>query len=216
MPYASRTINTNHLTINKVQEAKHFSQKRQVSSVKCQVSSLGFTLIELLVVMGILGVAVGSTLMILTSILRGSNQANILAEVKQNGQVVLDGLERQIRGASDATEINPTHIKLLVAGSDPLQIKCFPSGGLFPNGWIGTVISSDETLPATSFTSITNTDSVTGVNIQNCTFTVIGSGVNSTPVVRIKFVASQGVGASTRADFNANADFNTTISLRRY
>src|SRR3990170_6397749 len=62
----------------------------------------GFTLIELLVVLGILAAAVGASMIFLTSVLKGTNQANVTAEVKQNGQAVLDSLEKQIRGALDA------------------------------------------------------------------------------------------------------------------
>ncbi len=61
----------------------------------------GFTLIELIVVMGILALVVGAITLFISSVLKGSNQAKITAEVKQNGQVTLDSLERQIRGAVD-------------------------------------------------------------------------------------------------------------------
>jgi len=79
MPYASRTFDQlTKLTIN--------TKPRGVNLSK------GFTLIELLVVLGILVIGVGSTLLFLTSILRGTNQANVTAEVKQNGQAILDSL----------------------------------------------------------------------------------------------------------------------------
>src|SRR3989344_764838 len=70
----------------------------------------GFTLVELLVVLGILSATVGSTLLFLTSTLKGSNQASIVAEVKQNGQVTLDLLEREVRGANNAALVN-NHLK---------------------------------------------------------------------------------------------------------
>src|SRR3990170_4782911 len=109
---------------------------RQLSIVNCQLSK-GFTLLEFLVVIGLLSITIGSILLFLTSVLKGTNQANITSEVKQNGQVVLDTLESQIRNASDAVCLNPsdnnlcasptqstTHIKLLRTNSDPLHIRC--------------------------------------------------------------------------------------------
>src|SRR3990167_10128021 len=74
--------------------------------------ALGFTLIEFLVVLGILAITVSATLLFLTSVLRGSNKANIIAEVKQNGQVVLESLERQIRNGVDAQLIATNTLKL--------------------------------------------------------------------------------------------------------
>ncbi|MEX2028333.1 MAG: prepilin-type N-terminal cleavage/methylation domain-containing protein, partial [Candidatus Curtissbacteria bacterium] len=65
----------------------------------------GFTLLELLVALGLLTVTVGSALVFLTSVLRGSNQSAIVTEVKQNGQSVLDSLERQMRDATEARQM---------------------------------------------------------------------------------------------------------------
>src|SRR3989344_1028540 len=99
----------------------------------------GFTLIELLVVLGILAAAVGASMIFLTSVLKGTNQANVTAEVKQNGQVVLDSLEKQIRGATDVECANSAgnsvdcsdasaslkYLKLVRSDEDPLHIGCF-------------------------------------------------------------------------------------------
>src|SRR4030042_5951727 len=103
----------------------------------------GFTLLEFLVVLGILSITVGSTLLFLTSVLRGSNQANVTAEVKQNGQIVLNSLEKQIRNAIDAEQVGDpalNTIKLIRQDDIPLYVTCL---GFSPsqNGSIGTKAS---------------------------------------------------------------------------
>src|SRR3989344_4232759 len=89
-------------TKNNKQETVNIRKVFQVSGFKVLVSKNGFTLLEFLVVIGLLSLTIGSILLFLTSVLKGTNQANVTSEVKQNGQVVLDALESQIRKATDA------------------------------------------------------------------------------------------------------------------
>jgi len=194
----------------------------------------GFTLLEFLVVIGLLSITIGSILLFLTSVLKGTNQANITAEVKQNGQVVLDTLESQIRNGTDAVCINPangslcasptqstSHIKLLRTNSDPLHIRCVKNPG--ENGRIEIAVSAVAlgTIPS-NFMSITNQDTVSGVDITdtdcNTVFTIVPSsgGVSAPPIVAVNFKVNQGVAAVSRQDFLANVAFQTTISLRGY
>lgn len=202
----------------------------------------GFTLIELLVVLGILSLTVSSTLLFLTSVLRGSNKGNVIAEVKQNGQVVLESVERQIRNAVDAQKVKDVNgndvintIKLIRQDQEPFYLKCFSQGATY-NGYIGTVVSSttDPAGPSDgSYIALTNkSDTISGVNIDcysdpTCLLDVIpaSSGITSPPIVSICFYATQGIDAPSRQDFqvkdpnNPNSKgikFQTTISLRRY
>ena len=190
----------------------------------------GYTLIEFLVVIGILVFAVGSSLLFLTSILRGSNQSNISAEVKQNGQAVLDTLDSQMRNGTDAKLLTGADNPGIPGGSSPnnairvtladgtfLYIACFNTVGTTSNGWIGT-----STTGASPYTSITNTDIVSGVHI-NCnppnagkTFSVGPSSTLSPAVVSVSFVVNQAAAAPSRQDYKANVTFQTTISLRKY
>lgn len=193
-------------------------------------SLAGFTLIEFLVVLGVLGLAIGSALILLTSVLRGTNQANITAEVKQNGQAVLDTLDSQIRNGRDVIAISPpagasSAIQVTLADGTYLYLACFGTAGTTSNGWIGRYISPSNSIPSPgSYASLTNKDSIFGVDIvcespcpSACTFGVPApvSTLNP-PLVNIVFSASQGVSAPSRQDFRANVRFETTISLRRY
>ncbi|MEK7617289.1 MAG: type II secretion system protein [Patescibacteria group bacterium] len=59
----------------------------------------GFTLVELLVVIGVLGFLGGIILMVFTNSLRGSNKSQILSVIKQNGQSVLETMDKTIRNS---------------------------------------------------------------------------------------------------------------------
>ena len=192
----------------------------QLSVVKCQLSK-GFTLLEFLVVIGLLSITVGSILLFLTSVLKGTNQANITSEVKQNGQVVLDTLESQIRNATDAdcmleSGSDCLDVKLTRVNADPLRIRCVDPVGQTENGRIE--IASSLLDDPVNFTSITNTDIKSGVSVTDCKFNVVASsgGVSAPPIVAVSFKVNQGVAAASRSDFLANVDFQTTISLRGY
>lgn len=186
----------------------------------------GFTLVELLVVIGVLSVVTGTALLFLTSILRGSNQAGIVAEVKQNGQIVLDSIDRQIRNAQSARELTSidgsvSTIELTLPGTSRIYLVCYDQDVVSSpkkNGWIGIdkepapVVSSD-------FLSITNKDTASGISIDcnSDSFNVLGNPADPYPqVVQVSFIAKQGVEAPGRIDFNASAAYKTTISLRKY
>ncbi len=61
----------------------------------------GLTLVELLVVMAVLSITGIFILNIFTSSLRGSNKSQILGVIKQNGQAVLDTMDKTIRNSDN-------------------------------------------------------------------------------------------------------------------
>lgn len=201
--------------------AKLLYFKRRFSDLTIKRSNTGFTLIEFLVVAGILSLVVGSTTLFLTSVLKGANQTNITAEIKQNGQEVLDSLERQIRGARDAAGlgVSQDHLMIIRDGANPLHIKCF-SKSSEQNTRIATAVSKDLEPADTNFTSISNDDPRTGVSIEDCVLQVVpadfSQGRPAPAIVSIEFTAKQAQNAPTKAEFEAQAQFKTTISLRTY
>ncbi|MBI4036044.1 type II secretion system protein [Candidatus Daviesbacteria bacterium] len=64
-------------------------------------SGAGFTLVEILVTMAIVAIVGTILVTIFTNTLRGSNKSQILAVIKQNGQAVLDNMDKTIRGADN-------------------------------------------------------------------------------------------------------------------
>lgn len=59
----------------------------------------GFTLIELLVVIGILSISFGLFLTIFTRVLQGGNKTQVIGSIKQNGQSILEVMDKTIRGS---------------------------------------------------------------------------------------------------------------------
>lgn len=192
----------------------------------------GFTLIEILAVLGILSVTVASTMLFLNSVFRASNQANVTTELKQNGQAVLDSLEREIRNSS-ATVSHKTgdagspssdlptnatnHLRLERADGTLFNVACFkpPSDPGEHNGWIG--ISNDNPTSDLQYQSLTNKDEVNGVDTSSCSLFIdkASEGGVEPAVVNIEFVINQGVKSPSRKDFLANVRFKTAISLRK-
>ncbi|TSC87429.1 MAG: Uncharacterized protein G01um10147_606 [Microgenomates group bacterium Gr01-1014_7] len=73
----------------------------------------GLTLIELLVVMAVLAIAGTFIFNIFTSTLRGSNKTQILGVIKQNGQAVLETMDKTIRNSDNVVcpfFLSPTDI----------------------------------------------------------------------------------------------------------
>jgi len=194
----------------------------------------GFTLIELLVVIGIMAVVggVGSDLFI--SILKGANKANVINEVKQNGNHVLDVMERNIRNAKEAKlggllqdqedvlilkDVNDTYV----------QFRFILPTPAITNGKI--TIASDNSLEITTGMldptkekDMTNTDPIGGISILSGAFEIVypTPPANNSTYVRINFRAAQGEGAPSRRDYTLGPtgapglQFQTTVSLRTY
>lgn len=197
-------------------------------------TSHGFTLIEFLIVIGILSLSVGSIILLLTTVLRGANQTNINAEVKQNGQAVLDVIERELRGASGVVGLTPgqlgtanSGIEITRSDKPNLYVVC-KNEYIDPgnaenntNGWIG--IAEDDSAPSdlAGYNRLTNGDTKSGVNIlcavvRSKAFQVHRDANNNATGVAIYFSAQQAINAPSRVDFIAEAQFQTTIALRNY
>jgi prepilin-type N-terminal cleavage/methylation domain-containing protein len=183
-------------------------------------ASFGFTLIELLVVIVVLGIlgVVGTDLF--SSVIKGTNKANIISEVKQNGQLVMDIIERNIREATEAT--NP----ILTPGSPPTYdttslVLTTPSGtvtfGFDAECKTCTPPTNGQITMNTS--PITSTDTKTGVSVTSVSYTILPPPTPSPAapsVILVSMTINQGAQAPTRKDFTANVVLTTTVALRTY
>lgn len=201
--------------------------KKKVGSAWFVVCGLrnkaAYTLIELLVVIAILGVAITSVLAFLTTSIKSSNQINVNAEVKQNAESVLAALEKQIRNADKVESVNSKQLKLTRQSGDYLFIKYFDDvldlGSLgnvgSSNGYIGVYIGPSVPTQDTQYVSISNRDTTSGANIDECTFS-ISNNPGAPQTVSVSFNVSQAILAPSRQDYIANYKVQSTISLRRY
>jgi len=147
----------------------------------------GFTLVELLVVVAVLSIMGVLLLTIFTSSLRGSNKSQILSSIKQNGQAVLENMDKTIRSADrvvcvsseDKTVVvvnkgNYTRyrfIKPTAAANGYMQQENFalpssPPQGADPNLYIRDFESTVCIDPSISPQIITDTNPQTGISID--------------------------------------------------
>lgn len=194
----------------------------------------GFTLVELLVVIGIMAVVGGVGSDLFVSILKGANKANVINEVKQNGNHALDVMERNIRNAKEANlggsgaflqddvlvlkDINDTYVQFHFIMPTPA----------ITNGKItiatGDTLLANSMLDPASEKNMTNTDPVGGISILSGTFEIVypTPPASNPSYVRINFRAAQGEGAPSRRDYtlgpigSPGLQFQTTVSLRTY
>ena len=173
----------------------------------------GFTMVEILAVISILAV-VG---IILTEIfirtLRGSAKAQVLASIKQNGQAVMDNMDKTIRGTDNvvtACTIPLNGIIVFKGGTYTRFLFILPTSS--QNGYIA--VDSDSTCGGiyNNSPSISDKNTKSGVSITSGSFTLVrnpGFG----DVVAISFQAEPALEISSQ-NLVDPVLFKTTIELR--
>lgn len=198
----------------------------------------GFTLVEILVVIAVLSIVGVIVLTIFTQTLRGSNKSQIIGIIKQNGQSVLENMDKTIRGADNVVCPTITTVKTLVvvkngeytrfrffdpiAGSTNGQIQQdFPVQpqppapksdiDLFLANVCTDPMGTDSLLPVQV---LTDTNPKTGVSIENGLFTR-NRLAGFTDQVTIEFNLKPGVETPQAVAGSIDAvTFRTTIQLR--
>lgn len=158
----------------------------------------GFTLIELLVSTAVIAVLAVVSATIFNSILRSQNKTSIVNEVRQNGNLVIDKFERDVKQAKSILPTGgPPHtaVTLTTSGGD-VEWDCTAAGQLTRNS-----------------ISIINTDAVRGVQVDSCTFTVTPSSPVNTQIVTFKFTLTQ-ITSTGKSELEASVLFRVTVGTR--
>lgn len=107
----------------------------------------GFTLVEMLVVLAVLSIVGTLILTIFTRTLKGSNKAQIIGSIKQNGQLILETMDKTIRNAD--------HLICVCPSSDycpPTMVR--PEGGVIKSNLVvvkdGIYTRFDFIIPSSS------------------------------------------------------------------
>ncbi|MCL4366051.1 prepilin-type N-terminal cleavage/methylation domain-containing protein [Patescibacteria group bacterium] len=196
------------------------------------IDHYGFTIAEVLVVIAI--IAIIGTIMVTTfsNTLRGSNKAQIISAIKQNGQSALENMDKNIRnadnlvcnssspscsGLGDTVVVvqNGTYTRYRIALSSAVS-------GMAPASCIGTgangCIIWDN--PAKQIDANTNNLETDPVFIQRiCGSTIIngiGAGIDPMPLANILTDTNQQTGVSViGGSFNCSnlAGFKTNVTL---
>lgn len=187
----------------------------------------GFTLVEILVVIGITAIVGTILVVIFTNTLRGSNKAQILAVIKQNGQSVLENMDKTIRNAYNVVcpasgsgntlvvEKNGeyTRYRIALSANSYIPLSCYTNGCIV---WekSTTLPSCDPADPMFSANILTDTNAQTGVKINSGSF-YVNRPAGFKAAVTINFILSPGVNASSIITSQIDpVVFQTTIGLR--
>lgn len=177
-------------------------------------SHKGFTLIELLVVTAVMGILAVVSATIISNVLRSANKTNIINEIRQNGNLVIDKFERELKQAERVciTILLPLDCEgigdgvTVTVGTESFDWACNTGNGRFTRDG----------------QSIINEDPISGVRVANtgdlkdCNFTVSGNTDEGIPqIVKLDFRLQQRnpAGASV---FETLVPFEVTVGTRTY
>lgn len=204
-------------------------------------SGSGFTLAEILVVIAILAVFGAVIVGIFSNTLKGSSKSQIMAVIKQNGQAVLENMDKTIRGSDNVVCITLSGATIIVVGNDGIYTRyrfVIQSGSL--NGYIlqdkpfqqvpdptkPTELETDAAFAArvcsdtdimdqtTQVATLTDTNTQSGVSVK--------SGLFAKPPqpgfkdsITISFILESGTGVTKAVASQVDpVTFQTTIQLR--
>lgn len=207
------------------------------------MKNTGFTLIELLVVVAILSIMGVLILIIFTNTLRGSNKSQIIGVIKQNGQSILEIMDKTARNAdsivcpiipySGTTAVGPVLITKNSSGAYTRfkfvgPIPLLSNGLIYQDNPIKQIVGgsqeTDEVFASRvcnpgdvvlpTALVLTDTKPQTGISVENGSFTR-----EKTPgfkdKITIKFGLRSGVQAPAAVAQQIDlVNFQTTIQLR--
>ena len=198
----------------------------------------GFTLVEILVVIGITAIIGTIMVAIFTNTLRGSNKSQILAIIKQNGQAVLENMDKTIRGEDNVVCPTSGSSNTLVIIQNGIYTRyriVLPtdSTGSAPSSCIGTgkngcIIWENLTLQATEVTPqlcnptnlmsaaqvSTDTNTQLGVSVSSGSFSVSQPpGYKAAVTVNFELGAAVGLPPVSTSQIDPVV-FQTTVQLR--
>lgn len=195
----------------------------------------GFTLVEILVVIGVLSIAGVIILTIFSRTLRGNNKSQILTAIKENGQSVLENLDKTVRNADNIvcpTATSPSGNTLVVfkdgiytryrfisqigsINGSVQQDTATPSAQeADPRQFINRICNPTDPQPQLGTSALTDTNPKTGVSLTFGSF-VLNKSAGFKDTVTINFVLNSGVGAPPAVSGQIDpVTFQTTIQLR--
>ena len=192
----TRTLKSRHSTHSVgVEDPRH-----KMSGQKDKKIEQGFTLVETMVVVALLGIVGIMAVNVFFTSLRGSAKAEILKEVKQNGDFAISAMGGMIRNARDITSQcdNSPQPSLIVVNPDYSETTflCDLTAGQIASN--SGFLTSDKLMIADS----------------DCSFICTPQG-RGQKKIDIKFSLSQ-EGLSLRPEDKASLTFQTTVYTRSY
>lgn len=165
----------------------------------------GFTLIEMLVVITMVAVIGTLVVTILAMTLRGSRKADLVSNIKQNGNAAISQIVRQIRYAKSLdipTSCVPS------ATMQSLTVTSFTDDR---QTTFACVSGANATIASNS-ASLLNTNVV---NVSSCSFVCRQQNIFDPPSITVQFVLNA-KNANQLEETRATVPFQTTVKLRNY
>lgn len=203
--------------------------------MKSNIKIQGFTLVELLVTVTVLGIIGLLFFSIFSNSLRGGNKAQIVLAIKQNGQSLLENMDKTIRGSDNVICVNDSTLVIIKDGVYTRYRFIAPASST--NGLIQQDnpaqpaerdiklfvdnVCTDPMDPNSNILTDTKLD--TGVSVDfavdslgnNLPFIERNKESGFKDVITIQFALKQGVGvASSTTAVIDPVNFKTTIQLR--
>lgn len=193
----------------------------------------GFTLAEILVVIAVISILGLLIVTIFSRTLRGTNKSQIISAIKQNGQAVLEDMDKTIRGADNLVCISndPQNSIVVIKGGKYIRYRfqIYPdkssNGVVFQDNPIAGINDSDPRLfinkvcnprdAMSAAQTLTDNNPQTGVNLISGTFKKSDPQSGFKDVISIQFVLGPGVEAAKAiAGQIDEVSFQTSIELR--
>lgn len=158
----------------------------------------GFTLIEVLIVVSLLALIfiVGANLFFST--LKGASKAEIVKEIKQNGNFALGIMKRMIRNSREIDCSTPNQITITNPDQGQTTFRLDASNRIASESASGTQFLTSSQTPASSFS-------------LSCSPVTSGAPTE----VTLQFRLTQ-PGYLTRAEETAQVDFQTQVNTRNF
>ncbi|MBI2196751.1 type II secretion system protein [Candidatus Daviesbacteria bacterium] len=188
----------------------------------------GFTLVEILVVIAITAIVGTIMVAIFSNTLRGSNKSQILAAIKQNGQAVLDHMDKTIRDADEVVcpkLVNPEPNTLVIVKNGrytrfrfvphPTDNGSIQQDSPAPGSDINSFLNTVCTYPALAGTiTLTDTNPQSGVSVKSGFFSRSQqAGFKDNVTVSFELGPGSAVPPAV-ADQIDSVVFQTTVQLR--
>lgn len=187
----------------------------------------GFTIVEILVVIAIMGIMGLVVTEIFVRNLRGNEKAKVLANLKQNGQAVVERMDKVVRSADNVVCLPAggetlvisksgiyTRYRFKTEGGVPTIVEDNPAfAGITPLETFLTDICNLNDFVGASKLLLTDTNSTTGVRVEySMPFSRNKlSGFKDT--VTVNFKLSQGLASPAHLQIDP-VEFRSTIALR--
>ena len=209
-----------------------------------RTSRSGFTLAEMLVVLGVLSILGLIVLTIFTRSLRSTNKTQVTLSIKENGQSVLENLDKSIRNSDDLvcpalaegeTKVSSntlvvfkegvyTRYRISLPSDTTTSPTCAENGCVAMDFPVKTTEETTDQLfinrvcnstdPLTAPTVLTDSDSEKGIMIDQGAFTLDRKS-GFNDFITIKFVLKAPPGAPTAVAGQIDpVNFETTVQLR--